>query len=68
MLAQDCHTNTLYCEDNASLYYALKEATLSTSYAASIKPYQIRKYVRGAWTSIAIQYIGVEKWDADLKK
>jgi len=68
MIARASHTHALYREDNASVYYALEEATRGTSYAASIKPFQRRKDGRGAWMALTSQYAGQDKWDAELKR
>ena len=40
MIAQASHTHVIFRDDNVAVYYALEEATRSTSYAASIKPFQ----------------------------
>lgn len=37
------HSHSLFRDDNAAVYYRLEEATRSTQYAASIKPFQRRK-------------------------
>ena len=43
------HTHALYQDDNLTVYHYLEEATHSTSYAASIKPFQHGKDGHGAW-------------------
>ena len=43
LIARASHAHPLYRDDNAKVYYYLEEATRSTSYAASIKPFQRRK-------------------------
>jgi hypothetical protein len=50
------------------VYYYLEEATRSTSYAASIKPFQRNKDGCGAWIALKAQYAGTDKWEAELKK
>ena len=40
LVARAFHDHPLYKDDNAKVCWHLKEATMSTSYAASIKPYQ----------------------------
>ena len=45
MIAWASHTHAMFRDDNAVVYYALEEATCSTSYAASIKPFQRTKMV-----------------------
>ena len=67
LIARADHTHALFRDDNASVYYNLEEATRTTSYAASIKPFQRAKDGRGAWLAIIAQYAGNDKWDAELK-
>ena len=40
LIARASHTHTLFRNDNSDLYFLLEEATRSTPYAASIKPFQ----------------------------
>ena len=40
LIARASHTHALFHNDNSDLYFLLKEATWSTPYAASIKPFQ----------------------------
>jgi hypothetical protein len=68
LIARASHTNALYRDDNASVYYLLEEATRTTSYAASIKPFQRRKDGRAAWLALTSQYAGQDKWEQELKK
>jgi hypothetical protein len=58
----------LYRDDNSSVYYLLEEDTRTTSYVASIKPYQQRKDGRSAWIVLTSQYAGKDKWEQELKK
>ena len=39
LVARVSHTHPLYRDDNSTVYYYLEEATWTTSYAASIKPF-----------------------------
>ena len=68
MIARASHTHTMFRDDNAAVYYALEEATRSTSYAASIKPFQRRKNGRGALQALTNQYAGNDKWEAEIRK
>jgi hypothetical protein len=68
MIARASHTHALYRDDNAKVYYYLEEATRTTTYAASIKPFQRRKDGRAAWFAMVQQYAGVDKWQAELKR
>ena len=61
MVARGSHTHALYRDDNVKLYYYLEEATRTTTYAASIKPFQRRKDGRAAWFAMVQQYAGVDK-------
>ena len=53
---------------NAAVYYALEEATHSTSYAASIKPFEKTKNGHGALLALMNQYAGNDKWEAEIHK
>ena len=68
MTARASHTHALFRDDNAAVYYHIEEATRSTSYAASIKPFQRTKNGRGAWMALTTQYAGDDKWEAELKQ
>jgi hypothetical protein len=52
LVARANHDHPLFRDDNSKVYYFLEEATRTTSYAASIKPYQRAKNGRGAWNSL----------------
>ena len=68
LVARASHAHPLYRDDNAKVYYDLEEATRSTPYAASIKPFQRAKNGRGALESLRRQYAGVDKWETELKR
>jgi hypothetical protein len=68
LIARASHAHALYRDDNAALYYKLEEATRSTLYADSIKPFQRAKNGRGAWLALISQYAGEDKWDGEIKK
>ena len=68
LIARATHTHALYREDNSSVYYLLEEATRSTSYAASIKPFQRKKDGRAAWLALSSQYAGKDKWEAEINR
>ena len=40
MVSRASHGHALYRDDNEKVYYYLEEATRTTQYAASIKPFQ----------------------------
>ena len=68
LVARASHTHALFHDDNATVYHHLEEATHSTFYAASIKPYQCAKNGRDAWFALVSQYAGIDKWEAKIKK
>ena len=68
MIARASHTHTMFRDDNAAVYYALEEATRSTSYSASIKPFQRTKNGRGALQALTNQYAGNDKWEAEIRR
>ena len=68
MIARASHTPAMFRDDNTAVYYALEEATHSTSYAASIKPFQRTKNGRGALQALTNQYAGNDKWEAEIRK
>ena len=68
LIARASHDHALYSDDNGLVYYALEVATRSTSYAASIKPFQRAKDGRGAYFAIRAQYAGRDKWEAEIKR
>jgi hypothetical protein len=67
LIARASHNHPMFREDNAAVYYLLEEATRSTGYAASIKPFQRQKNGRAAWLAIVGQYAGDDKWRALIK-
>ena len=68
MIAWASHTHAMFRDDNAAVYYALEEATCSTSYAASIKPFKRTKNGHSALQALTTQYAGNDKWEAEIRK
>ena len=68
MIVQASHTHAMIQDDNVAVYYALEEATRSTSYAASIKPFQRTKNGCGTLQDLTNQYAGNDKWEAEIRK
>ena len=68
LIAWASHAHALFRDNNAAVYYALEEATCSTSYAASIKPFQRSKNGCGALLALMNQYAGNDKWEAEIRK
>ena len=58
LIARASHTHALFQNDNSDLYFLLEEATQSTPYAASIKPFQRNRDGEGAWKALTSQYAG----------
>ena len=52
LIARASHTHTLFHNDNSDLYFLLEEATCSTPYATSIKPFQRNRDGEGAWKAL----------------
>ena len=68
MIARATHNHTKYNDDNMKLYKFLEEATRTTQYASSIRPFSKRKDGREAYLSIKRQYAGKDKWQSEIKK
>ena len=68
MIVWASHTHVIFQDNNVAVYYALEEATRSTSYAASIKPFQRTKNGCGALQALTNQYAGNDKWEAEIRK
>ena len=68
LIAWASHTHALFQNDNSDLYFLLEEATRSTPYAVSIKPFQRNRDGEGAWKALTSQYAGKDKWEAEIKK
>ena len=68
MIARASHTHAMFRDDNAAVFYTLEEATRSTSYAASIKPFQRTKNGHGALQALTNQYAGNDKWEAEIRR
>ena len=52
MIARASHTDGLFGDDNASVYHYIEEATRSTSYTGSIRPFKHTEDGRSAWFAI----------------
>ena len=62
------HTHGIYCNHHVTVYHNMEEATRGKPYADSIKTFQIKNNGRGALTAMESQYVGPEKWDAEIKE
>jgi hypothetical protein len=68
LIARASHNHPIFRDDNAKVYYFIEEATRSTSYSSSIKPFSRKKDGRGAFLAIKNQFAGKDKWLSELKK
>ena len=68
MIARASHTDGLFGDDNASVYHYIEEATRSTSYTGSIRPFKHTEDGRSAWFAIVSQFAGKDKWQAEIKR
>ena len=68
LIARATHDHTKYKDDNEKLYSLLEEATRSTQYASSIRPFSRSKDGREAYLALKRQYAGKDKWQAEIKK
>ena len=68
LIARLDHTDPLFKSDNASVYSLLEEATRSTVFASTIKPFARRKDGRSAWQSMVSSHAGADKWEALQKE
>ena len=67
LITHASHDHPRFKDDNAQVYYFLEEATRSTEFASSIKPYQRLKNGRQAYISICKQYAGRDKWETEIR-
>ena len=64
LVARATHHDTLYREDNKSLYHMLEEGVRNTPCADLLKPFFLGKDGREAFLAIKRQYAGVDKWES----
>ena len=67
LIARATHNSTEYNDNNQKLFALLEEATRTTQYAASIRPYARRKDGRGAYLALKAQYAGRDKWQKEIR-
>lgn len=67
MISRLSHTSPIFRDDNAQIYHYLEEATRSTVYSSSLKPFQRSKNGRGAFLALMSQHAGKDKWEKELK-
>lgn len=67
LIARASFTHTLFKDDDAKLFQYIEEATRTTQYAASIRPFASRKQGRAAYQALLAQYAGKDKWQQELK-
>jgi hypothetical protein len=68
MVATASHSHSLYRIDNATVHYALTQATLGTQYASSVSPFDKANDGRGAYLALKTQFAGPDKYQELLKK
>ena len=67
LVVRATHHDTLYREDNKSIYHMLEEGVRNTPCAASRKPFMRGKDGKEAFLAIKRQYAGVDKWENELR-
>ena len=68
LIVRASHTHALFDNDNELVYDALEEALRSTQYSATLSTFKRAKNGRGAWIALIAQYVGVDKWQKEVKK
>ena len=68
MISHLSHTSPIFRDDNAQVYHYLEEATRSTIYSSSLKPFQQTKNGSGAYLELMSQHAGNDKWEKELKQ
>ena len=68
MIARLSHDSPMFRDDNARVYHFLEEATRTTVYGASLKPFQRSKHGRNAYLALISQHAGADKWEKELKQ
>ena len=66
-MARSTQHDTIYREDNKSLCHMLEEGAKNTTCVASLKPYMRGKDGLKAFLAIKRQYVGVDKWESELR-
>ena len=67
LVARASHAHAAYADDNEEVYFMVEEATRSTQYAASIRPFTRTKNGRGAMSALKAQFAGIDKWTVVIK-
>lgn len=57
------HNHPLFKTDNAKVYSALEEATRSTVYSSTVKPFSRKRDGRAAWKALINSHAGSDKWE-----
>ena len=57
------HNHPLYKTDNAKVYSALEEATRSTVYSSTVKPFSRKRDGRATWNALISSHAGSDKWE-----
>ena len=67
LISRALHTHGLFRDDNKTVYFKLEEATRTTQYADTIKPFQKTYDGCAAFQALKKQYAGQDKWEQTLK-
>ena len=62
------HAHPLFKDNSTMVYFKLEEAMRGTQFAASLKPYQLKKDGCGTYLAILGQYTGKDKWEKELNR
>ena len=68
LISRATYNHSSYKEDNKKLYQFLEEATRTTQYSHSIRPFSRTKNGSEAYAAIKAQYAGRDKWQSEIKK
>lgn len=63
LISRLSHTDPLFKSDNAMVYSMLEEATRSTIYAPTVKPFARTKNGRAAYLAMISSHAGQDKWE-----
>ena len=65
LIAYASHTNGLFRDNNADVYFKLEEAR-GTAYYDLIKPYTYKKDGRSTFSDLVAQYVDKDKWESEF--
>lgn len=68
LISRATYDHSSFKEDNKKLYQFLEEATRTTQYSHSIRPFSRNKNGSEAYKAMKAQYAGRDKWQSEIKK